>query len=89
MNAATYKNRAVGQLRVLKDGFQSTYSNPKLSVNQVAAMSALRGGDATEMKKGILTGKGSQNQTLMLSAGIALVLLIVFYLAIKYKFVKL
>ncbi|PHN06161.1 hypothetical protein [Flavilitoribacter nigricans] len=88
MDAATYKNRAVSRLVSLKDGFQSTMSRPKLTVDQVAAMSALRGGDAKAIEQ-TLPQKESEHKMLLKSAGIALALILLFVLAVKYKFIKL
>lgn len=88
MNAATYKNRAVGKLYALKDGYQSTYSRPKLSINKVAANSYHRAGDAADVKKGLPQTK-DQNRTIWISGGIALGLIILLVLAVKYKFIKL
>ena len=88
MNAATYKNTAVGRLYALKDGYQSTYSQPKAGIDQVAANSYNRAGDATEVKKGLPQATDQKNQ-IWISAGIALGLIVLLVLAVKYKFIKL
>lgn len=87
MDSVGYKNGAVRQLSRLKGG-QSTVSRRKLSINQVARQSAEHSGDAETIKQGLPQIADQQN-TLLKSAGIALGLIALFVLAVKYKIIKL